>query len=100
MQLHILAKPGRVKENLDWDGTVLTVRLAAPAQEGKANQRLTEVLATFFDLPKTAIVLVRGGSSAHKVVDIPLTQAQVSQQLTTLAPPKEPEDDLDLLTLL
>lgn len=100
MQLHILAKPGKVKENLDWDGSLLTVRLAAPAQEGKANQRLIEVLATFFELPKTAIVLVRGSSSPHKVVDIPLTKDQVNQQLARLAPPKESEDDLDLLTLL
>lgn len=51
-------------------GEALKVRLAAPAQEGKANRELCRFLAEAFGVPRTAVELLAGDSSRHKRVKI------------------------------
>jgi len=51
-------------------GAALKIRLAAPPVEGKANAALLRFLAEAFGVPARAVVLVRGGTSRHKVVRI------------------------------
>ncbi|HEX4869203.1 MAG TPA: DUF167 family protein [Moraxellaceae bacterium] len=51
-------------------GDALKVRLAAPAQEGKANRELCRFLAEAFGVPRTAVELLAGDSSRHKRVKI------------------------------
>jgi len=42
----------------------------APAREGKANQALIELLASYFSVPKSSVRLIRGESSRRKLVEI------------------------------
>jgi uncharacterized protein len=42
----------------------------APAREGKANQALIELLASYFAVPKSSVKIVRGESSRRKLVEI------------------------------
>lgn len=54
---------------------VLLVKLKAPPIEGKANAELIRFLSEALDCPKGQIVLVRGGSSRQKSLEIPAEAA-------------------------
>ena len=49
-------------------GEALKIRIAAPAQEGRANQALVEFLAEFLGLPKSQISIVRGEKTREKIL--------------------------------
>ena len=57
-------------EKLD-DGTYL-VRVRAAPVEGKANERIRELLAEHFNIPKKAVELVSGTKSKKKIFDVDL----------------------------
>lgn len=42
----------------------------APAREGKANEALIELLASYFSVPKSAVRIVRGQSGRRKLMEI------------------------------
>lgn len=46
------------------------VRVDAPPRDGKANERLVEILATHFRVPKNVIRIVIGKTSREKVIEI------------------------------
>ena len=48
----------------------LVLRLNAPAIEGKANKAATEFVARFFDVPRSAVFLIKGERSRHKIFQI------------------------------
>jgi uncharacterized protein (TIGR00251 family) len=48
----------------------LRVRLAAPAQEGRANDELVEFVARTLDVPRGAVTLVAGGHSRRKLLHL------------------------------
>lgn len=51
------------------DGSYV-VRVNAPPVEGKANERIRELLAKHFDLPKSSIEIVSGLKGKKKVFKI------------------------------
>ncbi|MDA8326647.1 MAG: DUF167 domain-containing protein [Nitrospiraceae bacterium] len=51
-------------------GDALKVKLTGPPVEGKANEELIEFLSEIFGARKSAIAIVRGGSSKQKAVEI------------------------------
>jgi uncharacterized protein len=77
MKLRVRATPNaRQSEVLGWEtdpqaGPVLRVRIAAPPVDGKANAALREFLAKALALPKSKVILEKGGTSRFKVFDIP-----------------------------
>lgn len=79
MKLHVRATPNaRANAIVGWEtdpqaGRVLRVRVAAPPSEGKANAALRQFLATTLKLPKSAVILDKGGSSRLKTFIIPDT---------------------------
>jgi uncharacterized protein (TIGR00251 family) len=46
------------------------VAVCAPAQDGKANLAVIELLANYFSVSKSRIKIVRGHSSRHKLIEI------------------------------
>ncbi len=46
------------------------VEIATPAVEGKANRALIEFLATMWRVPRSAVQIVSGHRSPHKVVEV------------------------------
>ncbi|MFI5322652.1 MAG: DUF167 domain-containing protein [Thermodesulfobacteriota bacterium] len=48
----------------------LKVRISAPPVEGKANERLREVLAKAFDVSKSSIEIIKGKTSKIKTIKI------------------------------
>jgi uncharacterized protein (TIGR00251 family) len=70
MRVHV--QPGAKQNRVEgWrpDGS-LKVRVTAPAERGRANAAVRDLLARHFRVAPTSIVLVRGGSSRDKLVDI------------------------------
>jgi uncharacterized protein (TIGR00251 family) len=69
--LHLKAKPNaRANQLLVAPDGTLTVRLKAPAQDGKANACLLTYLAQVFGVNKTAVTLVSGHTAPFKKVEI------------------------------
>lgn len=69
--LHLKAKPNARQNALlvAPDGTV-TVRLAAPAHDGKANACLLAYLASVFNVAKSGVELLSGHTAPFKKMDI------------------------------
>ncbi|OWP61732.1 hypothetical protein CDA63_17880 [Hymenobacter amundsenii] len=69
--LHLKAKPNARRNQLAVapDGTV-TVRLHAPAQDGKANTCLLAYLAEVFGVSKSSLTLLSGHTPPFKKVQI------------------------------
>ena len=69
-RIEIKVQP-RAKRNAveDVDG-LLTVRVTAPPEDGKANDAVRDLLAKHFDLPRSKVRIVRGLTSRRKVVEL------------------------------
>lgn len=72
MKISVQVKPNSKKESVELqaDGSYV-VRVNAPPIEGKANDRVIELLAKFFKTAKSSIILVGGTKSKKKVFSIP-----------------------------
>lgn len=69
--LVIHAQPGaRQSAFAGLHGEAFKLRLAAPAQEGRANRELCRFLAEAFGVPSSQVQLLAGDSSRHKRVRV------------------------------
>jgi uncharacterized protein (TIGR00251 family) len=48
----------------------LEVRVTAPPVDGKANEKLIELIAEYFGVPKRCVSIVRGAASKSKTVEV------------------------------
>ena len=71
MKLRVHVKPNAKADKVTKleDGSY-AIHVHAPATEGKANERLTEVLAEHFGKKKSAVRVVVGHQGRHKIVEI------------------------------
>ncbi|MDR2644519.1 MAG: DUF167 domain-containing protein [Endomicrobium sp.] len=51
-------------------GSILRVKIAVPAVEGKANEELCDFLADFFDVKRSMIFLRKGERGREKTIEI------------------------------
>lgn len=66
-----------------WLGDELRVRVAAPAERGKANAAVEKLLREILGLPATDVRIVAGGSSPRKIVEvIGLSESEVHRKLS------------------
>ncbi len=72
MIINVTAIPGAKKpEVIKIDANEYKVKIDAPAQEGRANIRLIEILAAHFSVRKSQVKIIRGVRSRRKTVDLP-----------------------------
>jgi hypothetical protein len=65
-----------------WTGNRLRVRIGVPAERGKANAALIALIAKSLDLPRSAIRLASGATSARKTLEITgLSRAAIVERL-------------------
>jgi len=65
-----------------WSDGRLRVRVGAVAERGKANTALLRLLADRLGLPKSALRVVAGKTSAHKTLEIEgLDEAELHERL-------------------
>jgi uncharacterized protein YggU (UPF0235/DUF167 family) len=63
----------------------LLVSVRAPAEKGKATAEVIRVIARALDLPRERVVLKSGGSSPHKVFELPREAAAALKSLAETA---------------
>ena len=83
VRLSVRVKPRASRSRLlRVDGSTLEVSLAAPPVDGAANAALLELLAEALGLRVSALRLVLGRASKHKVVEVSgLSAAEVAARL-------------------
>ena len=65
-----------------WLGDALKVRVRAPAERGKANAAVEQLVAGALDLPREAVRITAGKTSARKTAEITgLSAAEVHHRL-------------------
>ncbi len=71
MTLYLKVKPGSKIDALFYDAAgTLTVKIKAPAQDGKANTYLCEFLAKQFGIAKSGVTIASGFTSPFKRVEV------------------------------
>ncbi|MBI3017909.1 MAG: DUF167 domain-containing protein [Deltaproteobacteria bacterium] len=71
MKIKVLVKPNAKKQKVEKvSETEYRVFVNAPPQEGKANEAVMRALASFFDVPKSAIQILTGLHSKIKMIEI------------------------------
>ena len=70
-RIHVTVKPrAKTPEITKVTDGEYRVMVRAPAQDGKANLALIDLLADFFKVPKPTIKILRGQSSRRKLIEI------------------------------
>ncbi len=69
MKIKIKVIPGAKKAEVI-KNKILKIKVDAPAQKGKANKRLIEILAEHFNVSKPSIKIVKGEKSREKIIEI------------------------------
>jgi len=82
-QLAIKVVPGASRDGVaGWLGTALKIRVAAPPERRKANAAVERVLAEALGLPRDAVRIVAGATSARKTVEVAgLSESELRQRL-------------------
>jgi len=75
--------PGASRDALmGWQADVLHLRVAAPAQRGKANEAVLRLLAAALGIERRRLRIVRGATSRQKVVSVDgLEQEEIRARL-------------------
>lgn len=70
LAVHVTPKSGR-DEVVGWRGSELAVRVTAAPEGGHANAAVCIVIAKRLGVPKSAVRVMRGDISRHKILEIP-----------------------------
>lgn len=71
MKISVIVKPNSKREGVAASGEgTYTVRVAARPVEGRANERVVELLAGHFGVPKGRVTILRGAAGRKKIVEI------------------------------
>jgi uncharacterized protein (TIGR00251 family) len=83
MTLHIKAKPGsKVNQIIVADDGTVTVKIKAPAQDGKANDELVRFLAEKLGLAKSKVRIISGFTAPFKKLEIEGEEGAVRNRLS------------------
>ena len=70
-RIYVTVKPNAKRADITpISDTEFRVVVPAPAQDGKANEALIEILAGYFRVPKSKITILRGHSARKKLIEL------------------------------
>lgn len=55
---------------IGFEENILKVKCRAVPEKGKANQLVIQLLAEYFNVPKTSIIILKGKTSSKKLIEI------------------------------
>jgi uncharacterized protein len=86
-RLRLRVSPGASRSGVvGRHGEAWKLRVAAPPEDGRANDAVTTLLASVLDLPKNSVLLVSGHGSRDKTVELDgLDLAEAERRLTAAA---------------
>ena len=71
MKISVLVKTKSKNEGVEkLSDDSYVVRINVPPVEGRANKRVIELLAKYFDCPKSQVILIRGLKGKNKIFEI------------------------------
>ena len=70
--IEVKAIPNSIRPAIVKHGKKLKVKIDAPAEKGKANERLIEILSDYFKVKKSKIRILKGFKSSNKILEIDL----------------------------
>ena len=71
MKISVKVKPNAKQEKIEKTGERdFLVWVKEKPQEGKANQAVIRVLAKYFGVPKSEVILLKGQTSREKVFEV------------------------------
>ena len=71
MRISVRVKPNsRKNEVKKVDGGRFLVSVTAPPVEGKANEKMIELLSKYFGKPKSRFVILKGAAGREKLIEI------------------------------
>lgn len=84
VKLSIKVVPGSSQERITgWLGDSLKVRVKSPAERGRANSAVVNIIATALGVPANNVHLATGKTSSRKVIEITgLAEAEVYKRLS------------------
>jgi len=76
-RITVVVKPGSKRPGIDAspDGA-LTVRVAARAVEGAANEAVVRAIAAHFAVPRSRVTILRGHTARTKLVEVDAAEPQ------------------------
>jgi uncharacterized protein (TIGR00251 family) len=83
--IEVRAQPRARRTALACAGGALKAQVTAPAEDGKANAAVIELLAATWKLPKSAFAVIRGATSRDKVLSIAGEPALLAAKITDWA---------------
>jgi len=71
MKLSIKVAPGSSRDGITgWLGETLKIRVKAPAERGRANRAIEQLLAEALGAPKSSVQIIGGETMTRKTVEI------------------------------
>jgi uncharacterized protein (TIGR00251 family) len=70
MVVSVKVKPNSRENKIAKENNLITIRIHAPAQEGKANKAIVEFLSDVMNIPGSYIQIVGGLTSSNKRIAI------------------------------
>jgi len=85
MLLHLRVKPNSKIDLLEVkdDGTI-TLKICAPAVDGRANKYLVRYLSDLFKIPSSKINIIKGLNNQHKTISVGADEHYVNEILSAL----------------
>lgn len=71
VRLHLFIQPKASKnEVVGPHNGEIKIKITAPPIDGRANEGLIEFMSDLFDIPKRDVLLIKGDTGRHKVVEL------------------------------
>jgi uncharacterized protein len=71
MKFKVTVKPNAKKNEVTrCDDGMLVIRVSVPPIEGKANEKVIELLSDYFNKPKRSISIISGFKGKSKVIEV------------------------------
>nr|BFD58295.1 DUF167 family protein YggU [Bdellovibrio sp. CKG001]BFD61725.1 DUF167 family protein YggU [Bdellovibrio sp. HM001]BFD65537.1 DUF167 family protein YggU [Bdellovibrio sp. HAGR004] len=87
VRLHLFIQPKASKnEVVGPHNGELKIKITAPPVDGRANECLIEFMSDLFDIPKRDVLLVKGETGRHKVVELSGLSEQTVRGILNIPP--------------
>jgi len=70
MKIEVKVYPNAKENKVEQERNIFKIHVNASATNGKANEKMIELLSEFYDVPKSQISIVRGQTSKNKLIKI------------------------------
>ena len=70
MKINVKVIPNSKTEEVVKEGDRFLVRVKEPAKEGKANRAVIKLLAAYFKVAKSSIIILSGLKNKNKVIEV------------------------------